>query len=260
MQQTLYSVAWVLSFLLLIPIAYIVPRFPPFLNSIYMVTEKSDPSKPPHSVLLQYIFTTIELPTTILAWGLLGGFDVLVSMICRSLIRIIECLEEEFRRHQTMPRMSDKFTETYFACQIVTTQFNAVFARLLFFQEFTNLLLSVFILHGALSGVDLYLSVFCLCNTFPLTLRMYVLYLPMSTLYIKSKRLLNCIKIHSSEKKTSHGNGQAVPEAPRAQSFRTIMLKAWFFHKISPTSILDYSFAFVSYFVTLQQIKYGNRI
>jgi hypothetical protein len=160
-----------------------------------------------------------------------------------------------------MPKISDKLVTAYQSCQLVTTQFNKVFARLLFFQEFTNLLLSVSILHGALNGEDPYLSTFCLSNTFPLTLRMYVLYLPMSTLYMKSKGLTKYMTNNCRERKRNLNSDIVITEQPRAKSFRLIMLKAWFFHKISPTSILDYTFALVSYFVTLQQIKHqGIRV
>jgi len=257
-QLVCYAGAWWGCLLTMIPITYIIPRFPPFLNSIFLPDAKEMGEEPTtfYGGIIQLTLSTLELQTSVMAWGLIGGFDVLVSMICRSLCNIIDKLKLEYVVRVTEQREVTDLIEVYQICQIVSTQFGKVFSRLLFFQEITNLILSVFLLVGALNGENVLLSTFCLCNTFGVTLRMYVLYLPMAKLYWKSSRFVKFLKSQSRKKKTERIQVFAVEEAARIECVKAIAMKAWFMHKISPTSILDYTLALVSYYVTIKQVKH----
>lgn len=302
-QYIIYSGAIIGCFVTLSAMAFFIPRFPPFINSILLNNqskpyefEQQEPEIKVLLILRKYICSILESYTGIVAWTILSHFDLLLSMMCRTISHAMDKLKELVILHDGL---HENELSLYHSLRIIVTNMNLAFGKVLFLQELFSMGTTVLVLYGALNTTDsVILTAFFISNSIALTLRIYLLYLPMSNVYMQSQyfkefihskllearedRIAEARKRKTSSGKSIHsinggGGGGIITDYRRESTllsnnittitakdetriekkvatFRYMVFRPFGFHRISPTSIIDYILAVMSYLVTVKNV------
>jgi hypothetical protein len=152
-------------------------------------------------------------------------------------------------------------TELYHSLQIFVMQVGNVFGRPIFVQELFNLGVCVFLFYGVMTEREvIYLTAFFLTNGVALTVRIYLLYLPMVNVYSKSLKFKEVVARKLIESKLLVDGARVGSWVlddrkilqRKAAAFRHMVFRPAGLHQITPTSISDYVIAMFSNVVTLK--------
>ena len=220
----------------------------------------------------------------VIGWEVIGSFDVLISMMCRTVCHALDKLTDMVKT-EGLGALGGN--DIYQSCRILVTVLGDALGCVLFLQELFNMGTGVLMFYGALKERKvIFLTAFFMINGVALTIRIYLLYLPMANVYIKStnfKQFVDRELIKMKLQIAQHGADGAAEAAARrpdtgvdhgtftehnrfgnaftrllvekkVSGFQSMVFMPWGFHRITTKSIADYILAMCSYLVTVKKV------
>lgn len=248
------------------------PLLTPFLTEFfYWFINKS----------LKYIFFFHEVYFAFVCWAIFGSFDIFVNVI----FSIIERTIDQTLILINIPAANGQdCINLYTGLHAHIKKIDSTLGGIIFAQEMLNLILNSLVVYAALVSDNFMLLIFFVFNSFTVTLRMYVFYLPISNVYLKSLKFVKYFQKRSqkvgngviitktavTEKITTstststsnsttsmrrtasavkHVNMHSLLKGKKLATLRHIVLRPLGLHRITPSSISDYILAVLSYMI-----------
>lgn len=252
-QYIFYGTTVAAAFIFVVPLVISNPRFPCFINSVWPTVYSSENN---FEKFLPYIFGFWDIFPCYNSWESGAAFDIATSMMSRTISnamdRIINSLTQRAETATTVVEVNE-ILKIYNALRILVTNMNSAFGRLIFTHEMLNLATQVLCMYAAVqSGLPIIYPIYLSLNSIFLGIRMYLIYLPLVTVLVKSRELRNLIARYDDQQIRI---GRKLEQNPRqiAVTMRDLLFKPWGLHGITSTSISDYLLAVSCYFVTVRQ-------
>ena len=205
-QLALYVVAILSSPLGLIPINIFFPRFPSFLNSVFLPDSTgrtlldSFITDSPRllctlNILIRTVFHLREVYFPLLAWACFGNCDILLNALFASISTAIEQAHKECLADGTSLAARYSALNLYSGLRVQLIRIDSHLGLLIFSQEMLNLIMNALVVYAALVFENPILVAFFGFNVFTVTARMYIFYLPIARVLHRSDNFIREMKI-----------------------------------------------------------------
>jgi len=264
LQYSFYCFNVIAGLLGMIPIVVLAPRFPQFVNSVWLPDPNLNQTSAAFKPMVEEIFGTsygIEALTYIFAfydvvmsyntWQPIATFDIAVTMVTRTMANGIG------RIHQALLYGKGNFNELltlYNSIRILSQEMTLILGGIIFVQEMMSLVCHVTCIFAAFQTSGTLLSLFFIHVSITFLVKMYLVYLPFVQLLHKSIQLRRYLQYRYK---------LTIPEqlGPNYKkqiwkligTIRTIYVRPLGLHRLTHTSITDYVLAAFSYVVAIKK-------
>jgi len=241
----------------LVVVVILNPRFPSFLNSVWLPADPSELTNGTSGALLPWAKTQVHVPLGWVCylfayydffpaynvWLAVGSFDVILSMITyehNAIVRISESARQQRRTIQS-------HVVLYQSLRILLADIYWVFGPLLYTTEMLNAGMNVLLFYGALQTTELSVMIFFWVTALGVPVRMYLIYLPILEMYMSSIRLREYFEIVKDRPLLDGLDPREHRKVTNlTRTMRPFVLRPCGLHRITPSSMTDFMLAVFS--------------
>lgn len=244
-----YKALWKSNVVSMALLAFLRPRFSPFMNNL-VATEDSQSVKGYTVYVLSGVAETYLM---IMGWGVILEFDVVLTTICHSISLCLRKIRHDLTSESGFGGRGEAVEnglDRYKSLHSLVLKMNVIYSLTIAIQKAIAIVIMGISLYAMLNMSRSPVVFYLFCNMFvSFNFKILVVFIPVGLIVTESKRVVGSVMGRFSQTFTRRTAFRARALRREMRCLRNLRVFCWHFYTITPTAVLAYLSFVTSYMV-----------